>query len=87
MLTRLKCWFFGCVPDYHAHLYDHEIGWTDPPCKRCRALAVSYADCVGETRHHRTTEFLHYWLFHRWVPAKCTQCGKRRRDCDDCPPF
>jgi hypothetical protein len=49
---------------------------------------VSYADCVGETRNHRTTELLHFWLVRRWVPAKCHQCGKRRREsCDNCPPF
>jgi hypothetical protein len=88
MLTRLKCWWFGCVPDYHAQFFDHENGWSEPPCRRCGALAVSYADCVGETRNHRTTELLHFWLVRRWVPAKCHQCGKRRREiCDNCPPF
>lgn len=86
LVTRLTCWWFGCVPDYDAQYYDPEDGWSEPPCRRCDALAVDYADCVGDTRHRRFVEFCRRWLMFGWIPRRCRDCGERPDKCD-CPPF
>lgn len=87
MLKRLICWWTGCDPDYSAQFYDHDSGWSEPPCRRCGAEFVSYADCIGETRHNRFKDACHYWLLRKWIPAKCPDCGSRRGPCDNCIPF
>jgi hypothetical protein len=88
-MKRLICWWFGCEPDYEAVYYDtNREGWSEAvPCKRCDAPDTSYADRVGDTRHNRLKQWLHSWLFRRWCPAKCGDCGKRRSECRDCIPF
>ena len=55
MLKRLRCWWFGCQPDYYAVYYDTtRDGWSEAvPCKRCGATDTSYGDQVGDTRHRR----------------------------------
>lgn len=84
MLERLLCWWFGCAPDYEAMRHDCEC----VPCERCGAHDTTYADMVGDTRHNRTMDWLRYWLWRRWLPAKCPACGERfgcRGDCDGIP--
>ena len=89
-MGKLRCWWFGCVPDESRvcgcdsdRNYDYNT-----PCKRCDCFDVSYADMVGDTRHNRLKEWLRYWLFRRWIPAKCPDCGKRPyKPCDKCIPF
>ena len=85
MLTRLYCWWFGCEPDYQAHLYIDGLELT--PCARCGAEDCTYNDMVGYTRHARFVEFWRYWLWRKWVPRPCVDCGKRGGNHDDCIPF
>jgi hypothetical protein len=86
-MKRLKCWWFGCEPDYLA--WRHYMPAT--PCLRCGAPDCDYADMVGFTRHYRfmrRLEAIRYWLFRRWMPRKCPDCGKRKyKACPDCIPF
>ena len=87
MLNRLICWWFGCVPDYDAIHYD-ESGWSDSvPCGRCGAEDTDYGDRVGDTRHNKTMCWFRYWLFRRWWPAKCHDCGNRFGSHSECLPF
>jgi hypothetical protein len=36
---------------------------------------------------HRQKAWLRYWLFRRWWPEPCRDCGKRFGHHDDCLPF
>lgn len=81
-VVRQICWWFGCAP----HPQD-----TAPPdeleCMHC-GMNVPYSDMVGDTRHNRTIGWLRYWLWRRWIPAKCYACGARfghRENCDGVP--
>ena len=80
-VMRLACWWFGC----EGHPQD-----PAPPeyleCVRCGDI-VSYGDMVGDTLHNGTKDWLRYWLFRRWIPAKCGDCGKRFGGHDGCIPF
>lgn len=85
LIARLACWWYGCQPDYDrpsAIAPDYIV-----PCKRCGAPDTSYADRVGDTRHHRTRAALRYWLYRRWWPAPCSECGGRWRHRDGCDGF
>ncbi|WP_321946533.1 hypothetical protein [Paraburkholderia sp. J10-1] len=84
-VKRLKCWWFGCEPDYLA--WSHQMPAT--PCLRCGAPDCDYADMVGFTRHFHFMRFLsncRYWLLFGWVPRRCRECGEWPGKCD-CPPF
>lgn len=84
-LLGLLCWWFGCLPDY-----DHPCELSPNyvvPCRRCGERDTSYADRVGDTRHAKLIQVLRYWLWRRWMPAKCSDCGKRRGGHDQCLPF
>lgn len=49
-MRKLRCWWFGCLPDYRPSSY----GFTEAvPCERCGAGDTSYSDRVGDTRHAR----------------------------------
>ena len=87
--NRLLCWWLGCVPDYDAVHYDSaRDGWTDAvPCKRCGASDTTYGDRVGDTRKNRVAAWLRYWLWRRWWPARCQECGQKGGKPCDCPPF
>ncbi len=90
MLKKLMCWWFGCDPDYEATYYDTGLdGWSEAvPCKRCGATDTTYGDRVGDTRHRRAVKLVRYWLFRRWWPEKCHECGKRfgtHSECDGIP--
>lgn len=81
-VVRLRCWWLGCEP----HPQD-----PAPPeyvtCMHC-GEPVPYGDMVGDTRHNRATDWLRYWLWRRWYPAKCLACGGRfgcRDGCDGIP--
>jgi hypothetical protein len=80
-MTKIACWWFGCKPDPE-NAHDTEYGYI-VPCCRCGAQDTTYADQVGDTRHNRAKEWAHYWLFRRWIPAKCKDCG-RRSTCEEC---
>lgn len=85
LVRRLACWWFGCAPDY-----DHPCELAPNyvvPCVRCGAHETSYADRVGDTRHNRAKEWLRYWCLRRWLPARCTCCGKRFGEHPECLPF
>lgn len=85
-LKRVTCWWFGCEPDMEA--IEHSYHYECVPCSRCGAPDVSYADQVGDTRHHRAKEWARWWLWRRWLPAKCHDCGNRfgnHDQCDDVP--
>lgn len=73
---HLRCWWFGCEP----HPQD-----PAPPefleCYRCGGI-VDYGDLVGYTRHERAKDWAHYWMFRKWWPKKCFDCGHRWK-CDE----
>ena len=77
-LKRMWCWWFGCVPgDLARHYYSDGSGCDDfYHCKRC-GNEVDYGDLVGDTRHNRFKENMNYYLFRKWFPAKCPDCGRR----------
>ena len=85
-MRNLLCWWFGCVPDYE---HPREVSPSYVvPCSRCQASDTSYADRVGDTRHSRLIHALGYWLWRRWVPAKCPDCHHRygvHEQCDQLP--
>lgn len=82
MLKRLICWWFGCDPEYKALAYGDAA-----PCKRCGADDTSYEDQAGITRHAAAIDWCRYWLFRRWWPVACGECGKRFGDHGGCLPF
>ncbi len=82
IVVRLRCWWYG----HEQHPQD-----SAPPesatCMHCGDY-VPYGDMVGDTRRNRTLDWLRYWLWRRWLPAKCPACGARfghRGDCDGIP--
>lgn len=84
IVSRVMCWWFGCTPNH-----DRTYFWFDKdhcedhlPCKRCDNYDVSYGDMVGDTRHNRFKERCNYWLFRKWIPEKCSDCGHRYK-CDE----
>lgn len=80
-LARLRCWWFGCSPDYEAMRPDCDC----VPCAHCGAADTTYEDRIGDTRHSRAVEWLCYWLWRRWWPEKCHRCGcKFDNHCADC---
>lgn len=82
------CWWFGCKPGkLSRHYYSDGSGCDDYyNCVRC-GNEVDYGDLVGDTRHARFVAALKYWLFRRWFPEKCCDCGKRYGDHKGCLPF
>lgn len=74
-LDKGLCWWFGCKAD-----------GVDLPCERC-GEPVDYGDLVGDTRHRWFVAWLSYWLFRRWWPERCRDCGKRFGEHKDCLPF
>lgn len=85
-MKKILCWWFGCKPDFDNQV---QVGYVDyaTPCKRCGAPDTSYGDMVGDTKHAALCWFLKYWLFRKWWPMKCVQCGKRFGDHYYCIPF
>jgi len=89
LVSNFLCWWFGCDPDYDEDR-DHPCGLSPNyvvPCRRCGAHDTDYADRVGDTRHNRLRHWLRYWLFRRWWPERCCDCGKRFGNHYDCLPF
>lgn len=85
IVIRFKCWWFGCDPDYgNAMSYVAEDGCScHTPCKRCDNHHVDYSDMVGDTRHNRFKDAINYWMFRKWWPKKCSNCGHRFRHNDN----
>ena len=85
-VIRLRCWWFGCEPDYD------QIGNVDPDfytCQHCGEY-VMYSNLVRDIRHNRFKAWCNYWLYRKWWPTKCDECGRRWRECDcdeECMPF
>ena len=79
-MKTIRCFWFGCAPD-------EPNGYGVVPCKRCDNHDVNYSDMVNDTRHERTKSRCKYWLFRRWIPAKCPDCNKRYGRHDTCLPF
>ena len=77
---KILCWWFGCQPDKEEY-QNAPLGYP-LACKRCDCLP-DYADLVGDTKHNRFKKNLSYWLFRKWIPAKCEYCGRRWRKCDE----
>jgi len=77
IVSRIRCWWFGC----EGHPQD-----PAPPeyleCMYCGDI-VPYGDMVGDTRHNRFKAWAIYWFWRKWWPAKCADCGRRWRACDE----
>ena len=76
----LLCWWFGHDPEY--------TGGSNTYCNRCGLWDIEYNELVTGSRSYKVKQFFIYWLYRRWWPEKCKQCGKRY-GCgdDDCVPF
>ena len=81
MITKFRCWWFGCEP----HPQD-----PAPPeyleCQHCGGY-VDYYSLVGICVYRTVTEWLAYWLLRKWFPVKCKDCGNRYGCDDGCLPF
>lgn len=71
MVVRLRCWWLGC--EQHPHDSAPPEYATCIHCGEC----VPYGDMVGDTRHNRAKAWARYWLWRKWWPAKCSDCGGR----------
>ncbi len=76
---KLRCWWFGCEAHPQESYYRDDNFFS---CIHCGNEA-SYSDLVGDTRHNRLKEAAQYWLWNRWIPAKCSWCQRRWRSCDE----
>lgn len=80
------CWWFGCNPDYG---YPCELAPSYVvPCTRCGAPDTDYSDRIGDTRHNRAVQWAMWWLWRKWIPARCSDCGRRfgkHEHCEDLP--
>ena len=90
-LISLYCWLFGHVPDYSGQIFDADAdecdrGWRTP-CSRCGKWDIDYHELVTGSRSHKAKMFFVYWLYRRWWPELCRDCGKRRGDHSGCLPF
>ncbi len=84
IVNRFLCWWFGCDPDHKnaaCGTDEYTYGWLTP-CKRCCLTDVSYDDLVGDTRHNRFKKWFNFYLYRKWWPEKCADCGHRYK-CDD----
>ena len=73
LVSRARCWWFGCEP--HPQEYCHRSDdWRT--CIHC-GQEVLYGDLVGDTRHNRAKKWARYWLWRKWWPEKCSDCGGR----------
>ena len=81
IVSRFRCWWFGC----ELHPQD-----SAPPeyaeCQHCGML-IDYESMAGITRYSAAKDFFSYWLFRKWWPRKCGDCGKRFGDHSRCIPF
>jgi len=78
------CWWFGCKPDNENAVFDtdeYSYGWRTP-CMRCHITDVDYADLVGDTKYNRFKTWFNYYLYRKWWPEKCVDCGHRYK-CDE----
>ncbi|MFQ6333225.1 hypothetical protein [Methylophilus sp. 3sh_L] len=77
-ILKMRCWLFGCEahPQEYCHSDDHLF-----TCIHCGEEA-SYSDMVGDTRINRFKSWINYWLFRKWWPVKCSDCG-HRFGCDE----
>lgn len=77
-LRKLQCWWLGHITGDGATYYDgYCFIWV---CKRCEK-ELGYCDhsdpvCVV------VGQFFLYWLFRKWLPTKCIDCGRRYK-CDE----
>lgn len=80
---NLTCWWFGC--DSHP---DDPAPVEFLECQRCSKI-IDYDDLAGMTRCNMAKDWLIYYFFRKWIPEKCTYCGKRygRHDDADHIPF
>ena len=80
LVIRLRCWWFGCEP---WQVDDEEyLAYIDTTrCKHCDD-EIQYCDLVGDTQHNRFKAWCNYWFFRKWLPEKCSKCGRRWRECD-----
>ena len=82
-----RCWWFGCKPmDTGYSGYKAYQNPEQQQCERCGG-GVDYSDLVGDTRHNRFAATAKYWLFRKWFPTRCFDCGKRYGNHKDCLPF
>lgn len=77
-ILKIRCWLFGCEahPQEYCHRDDNRFD-----CIHC-GEETSYGDLVGDTRFNRLRDWVNYWLFRKWWPVKCIQCG-HRFGCDE----
>lgn len=80
LIRALICWYFGHKVDSHAFGHDGDCYlWF---CHRCGKEDIDFYEAAGPRRYDNTLFFLRYWLFRKWFPAKCMDCGRRYK-CND----
>ncbi len=86
LLTRLRCWWFGCCPVWDRSAIDYN-GDCIVPCSRCGAEDLPYGQLFGDSRAKRFRQWFVWLLLRWWLPAPCRDCGKRYGHHHDCVPF
>lgn len=69
-LARLNCYLNGHDPDYSTTS-------SNIPCLRCGIHDIDYSDLVLPSRIKLFQSFLKKWLFRKWMPEPCGDCGLR----------
>lgn len=75
---NVLCWWFGHKPG--------KFKENCIPCIRCGQYDIGYEGLVEDSRYTRVKEWLNYYLFRKWLPEKCPDCGRRygKANCDIC---
>lgn len=82
ILKRIYCWWFGHKTRNGADGYNgYSFIWM---CSRCEK-ELYYHDMVCDSLHENVGNSVRYWLFRKWFPVKCSDCGHRYK-CDDSKP-
>jgi len=89
LVIFLHCWFFGHVPDDKNTVFDtdeYTYGWH-MMCKRCGILDIEQHELMTGSRSYKVKQFVIFWLYRRWCPEPCKDCGSRFGKHDNCIPF
>lgn len=78
-MKKIICFIFGHEPEY--------TGGNNVHCSRCDLWDIPYHELIEGRRFMKAVLFLKYWLYRKWFPAKCFDCGKRYADHSQCIPF
>lgn len=70
LLTRLNCYLNGHDPGY-------SVSSSNVPCQNCGIHDIDYIDLVSPSKINRIKQFIIFWMFRKWIPKRCSDCGLR----------